>query len=160
MDKLDFDVGGIDRNLATQNNFEPVPVGDYLMLVESLETKHPNIKGTKSPDASKPKYMSLKLKILDGEYKARIIFAMLGINDADETARNRERAKFAKLVDAVGLTNVTYAQEVTNKPFIGSVGIIPKKDDWPAKNVINDYKPANAHQQSAAKSDAIKKPWE
>ena len=72
-------LNGFDANeVEPTTTFEPLPAGKYLAAITESE-----MKPTKSGSGS---YLQLTFTILEGEYKNRVLWARLNLNNPNATA--------------------------------------------------------------------------
>lgn len=113
------------------DNFSPIPVGDYAMVVTDSE-----IKATKD---GLGKYIKLKIEIIDGQYQGRLLFVNLNLWNQNPTAVEIAKKEFGALCKAVNVLFATDTAQVHNIPFVGKVSIEPGKDVYGPQNRIKGY---------------------
>jgi len=155
MAELNFDA----EKIEPIGNFEPIPLGEYLVVISSSE-----IKETKE---KKGKYLQFTYDIIDGEYKNRKVFDRLNIVNESEMAQEIAQRALSAICRAVGILHPKNSEELHDKPFLVKVGIRPAKGEYQASNVVKGYKKADGSpvsettdektQQAKGKS---KRPWE
>ena len=97
-------------------DFSPIPEGEYNLLVEDAESKR-----TKDGEGQ---YISLKLQVLDGKYKGRLIFHNVTIQNRNDKAVEigrkaliiLSRCKGKPLTDSAQLLGVTVRAKVRIRP--------------------------------------------
>lgn len=134
--------GGFDSNQHDDPGFEPLPEGDYLMIVESSELK-PTKAGTGSG-------INMKLQVIDGPCKGRTMFWWLNYNNPNETAQRIGRSELASLCRAVNILNPKDTMELHNIPFRAHVVVTPAKDGYDAGNKIKKVESKSAAATAAA----------
>jgi hypothetical protein len=111
-----------------QEDFKVLPAGKYKVLVEESE-----IKGTK---AGTGKYLKLKLKVLDGEAKGRVMFDQVNIDNPNQQCVEIGWRCLSALCRAVGITALSDSAQLVNKVALACVKV---KGD---QNEVRTYEPA------------------
>jgi len=155
MAELNFDAESIEP----LGNFEPIPLGEYLVVISSSE-----IKETKG---GKGKYLQFTYDVVDGEYKNRKIFDRLNIVNESKPAQEMAQRALSAICRAVGILHPKNSEDLHDKPLIVKVGIRAAQGEYQASNVVKGYKKADGSpvsetteektQQTKGKS---KRPWE
>jgi len=118
-----FDSGQHDD---MQSGFDPLPKDDYLAkIVES------DVKVTAKKDG---KYIKLKFKILQGEFKGRFVWTNINIVNPNPVAVEIAQKELATLCRACGKGAIQDTQELHETPFMMKLKITPAKGDYPAGN--------------------------
>ena len=119
-------------NDKAQGGFENIPAGTYQMAMDSIE-----VKDTKSGEGQ---YFNTKFKILEGEYKGRILFKIFNIVNPSAKAAEIGRGQFAGyLAESGAPTKFKDVNEVCGYPVFGIVKI--KSDaQYGDKNEISYFK--------------------
>jgi len=115
------------------DEFSLLPVGKYLAQVVKSE-----IKETKSGTG---KYISLQLKIVDGDYAGRVVFDNINFINANDIAQKIGQQQLKALSEACGIVELEDTAELHAIPIVIQVGIEPAKGQWPEKNRIKKYLP-------------------
>jgi len=144
-----FNSNDVDPNFA----FEPIPAGKYLALITESETKD-----TKSGDG---KYLQLTFQVLEGEYKGRMLWTRLNLENSNATTVKIARAELSAICRAVSVMAPKDSVELHNLPLIVSVGLKKRKDTGELTNVIKGYdrKEAVAARPVSAGSNNGTPPW-
>jgi len=144
-----FNANDVDPNFA----FEPIPAGKYLALITESETKD-----TKSGDG---KYLQLTFQVLEGEYKGRMLWTRLNLENSNATTVKIARAELSAICRAVSVMAPKDSVELHNLPLIVSVGLKKRKDTGELTNVIKGYdrKEAVAARPVSAGSNNGTPPW-
>jgi len=161
MTELNFDANEVEP----LGSFEPLPVGEYVVVIESSEKK----------DAStgKGEYLQFVYNVIDGEYKGRKLFDRLNIVNESEQAQTIARRALSSICRAVGVMHPRTSEELHDKPFVVKVGIRPAKGEYGPSNKITEYKTASgdpvdsettekkegAKEQPSKESAKKKMPW-
>jgi hypothetical protein len=125
------------------SNFEPLPANKYLAAITESE-----MKPTKSGNGS---YLQLTFTVLEGEYKNRILWARLNLDNPNATAVKIARSELSAICHAVGVMQPRDSVELHNLPLMIAVKL-KKRDDtgeltcrdhigsrmlrWPAGNMV------------------------
>jgi len=124
----------LNFNAATvepKASFDVIPSGDYTAMITSSEAK-PTKSGTGT-------ILNLRIDILEGEFKGRIIFAGLNVFNQNPTAQQIAQAELSAICHATGVMQLNDSSQLHNRPMKIKVGIQPAKDGYDAKNVIKGY---------------------
>ena len=137
-----FDFSQFDATqVDTSDEFEAIPAGQYPMMLKEAMTK--------SNNAGTGTNLVFKGEVIDGNYKGRIVFCNLSIENPNQTTVKIAVKQLAKLCLAVGLPRITSPEQLNGKIFVGVVGL--QKDDK-TRNDLRDFKPLDGAQQTAAQS--------
>jgi hypothetical protein len=144
------------NNVEPQDDFSPIPVGEYTAIIVYSE-----IKNTKDYTG---KYIKLEVEIVDGKYKKRKLWANLNMWNKNEQAVSIAKREMASIKIATGQLNATDTSVFHNKPILISVGIKPAADGYDAQNKITGWKPLVKSAPAAAVPVApvtaqASKPW-
>jgi len=137
-------------------SFEPLPVGEYTVVIESSEKK--------SASTGKGEYLQFVYNVVDGEFKGRKLFDRLNIENESEQAQTIARRALSSVCRAVGVMHPKSTEELHDKPFVVKVRIQPAKGENGATNRISEYKAVGGEPLAApptaapAASPAGKKP--
>jgi len=131
-------------------SFEPLPVGEYTVVIESSEKK--------PASTGKGEYLQLVYNVVDGEYQGRKLFDRLNIvNDSDQ-AQTIARRALSSICRAIGIMNPKNSEELHDKPFVVKVGIRPAKGEYGPSNKITEYAAMDGSLPSLPEKKAEKKP--
>ena len=131
--------------------FDPIPAGNYLAVVTETE-----MKPTKAGDG---KYLQLTFQVLEGEFKGRLVWARLNLENANATTVKIARAELSAVCRAVGVMAPNDSIELHNLPLVISVRCKKRQDTGDITNEIKGYEKkgaANGQPQQAASSSP---PW-
>jgi len=112
-------------------SFDPVPAGKYLAAITESE-----MKPTKNGNGS---YLQLTFTILEGEYKNRVLWARLNLNNANATAVKIARSELSAICHAVGVMQPRDSVELHNLPLIITVKLKKRDDNDELSNEIRGY---------------------
>lgn len=151
--------GGQSANDIEERSFDPLPMGDYTLVVTDSE-----MKATKSGTGE---YLSLKVEVVEGKYKGRKLFANFNIKNPNAEAVSIARAELAALCRAVRVPNPKDSSELHDKPFDARIGIEKRKDTGEAQNRIKKYAVrgglggnTSGSTTGGGQATSDKKPWE
>lgn len=132
--------GGFNANDVDPHvGFEPIPSGDYLMVLTASERKP-----TKAGDAE---LLELEVQIIDGPHKGRNLWDRLNLWNKSVKATEIARAQLSALCRAVGVMQPRDTVELHNIPFIGAVKVERREDNGEPTNRITAYKPRHGAAQ-------------
>ena len=136
-------------------SFEPLPAGKYLAAITESE-----MKPTKSGSGS---YLQLTFTILEGEYKNRVLWARLNLNNPNATAVKIARSELSAICHAVGVMQPRDSVDLHNLPLVITVKLKKRDDTGELTNEIKGYARkdaagANGQQPQAPVADSTP-PW-
>ncbi len=130
-----FNAGDVDPNMV----FDAVPAGWYeVMILES------EMKATKAQDGN---YLELKLQIIEGEHKGRLLWDRLNLDNPNELATQIARGTLSAICRAVGITTPKDSSELHNLPLLAKVAT--KTYEGELRNEVKGYKPKGGAQAQA-----------
>jgi hypothetical protein len=135
-----FDANQVDPSVA----LDPIPAGKYLAVVSDSEYKPTKNGGGK--------YLQLTFQIIDGEYKGRLVWARLNLENKSEMTVKIARGELSAICRAVGVMQPKDSVELHNVPLEISVGLKKRDDNGEFTNVIKGYAKKGA---SAAPRPAV-----
>jgi hypothetical protein len=112
-------------------SFEAIPVGKYLAAITESE-----MKATKNGNGS---YLQLTFTILEGEYKSRILWARLNLNNSNATAVKIARSELSAICHAIGVMQPKDSVELHNIPLLITVKVKKRADNDELTNEIKGY---------------------
>jgi len=155
-------------NQEVLNDFTPVPPNDYKVIIAKSEFK--------KTKAGTGHYLSLQMKIIEGEYKGRILFENLNLDNPNPTAVEIANKALNTICKACNKVGVQDSEELHGIPMIATVSITEATKTKPASNSIKFYAPVEgaapvetaalgvgAEVKEAAKKESApagKLPWE
>jgi hypothetical protein len=126
------DLNGFDaNNIEPAVGFDPIPAGKYSAVIMNSEMK-PNKAGTGS-------YLQLAFQIIDGEFKNRILWTRLNLNNPNSTAVQIARAELSAICRAVGVFAPNDSIELHNLPLVIHVRCKKRKDTGEISNEIKGF---------------------
>lgn len=114
------------------NNFDPIPAGDYPMRVIGSE-----MKDTKDGTG---KMLVLEMDITDGPSAGRKHWERFNLVNKNAQAVEIAQRSLAQLCLAVGKVSVEDSDELHMLPFIAKMKVTPPKGEYSAGNQISAYK--------------------
>lgn len=102
--QINFDASKVEP----QEAFSVIPAGSYLAQIEESE-----IKATKSGTGQ---MLKLKYRVLDGQYKNRIVFSNVNIVNANPEAEKIGQRQLSGLCHAVGVLQLQDTVQLHSKP--------------------------------------------
>ncbi len=133
--------------------FDPIPAGKYLALITES-----GMKPTKSGAGN---FLELTFQVLEGEFKGRLLWARLNLDNPNATTVKIARAELSAICRAIGVMAPKDSVELHNLPLIITVAHKKRQDTGEITNVIKGYskKDAATPKPTAAGSNG-KAPWQ
>jgi hypothetical protein len=126
------DLRGFDANQVDPTTpFDPIPAGKYLAVITDSA-----MKPTKAGDGH---YLELTFQILEGEFKNRMLWARLNLDNANATAVQIARAELSGICRAIGVMEPNDSAELHNLPLVITVRCKKRKDTDEIVNEIRGY---------------------
>ncbi len=122
-----FDANNVDPSVA----LDPIPAGKYIAVVTETEMKPTKTGGGK--------YLQLTFQVLDGEYKGRLVWARLNLENKSEMTVKIARGELSAICRAVGVMAPKDSVELHNIPLEINVGLKKRDDNGEFTNVIKGY---------------------
>lgn len=122
-----FDANNVDPSVA----LDPIPAGKYIAVITETEMKPTKTVGGK--------YLQLTFQVLDGEYKGRLVWARLNLENKNEMTVKIARGELSAICRAVGVMAPKDSVELHNVPIEISVGLKKRDDNGEFTNVIKGY---------------------
>jgi len=133
--------GGFNANdVEPFVGFDPIPVGDYLVVITNSERQE-----TKAGDSQ---LVTLELQVIDGPHKGRTLFDRLNLWNKSQKATEIARATLSAICRAVGVMQPRDTCELHNIPLIASVKVEKREDNGKYTNRISAYKPRHGATQA------------
>ena len=146
------DLQGFDaRNVDPATTFEAIPAGKYLAAITDSETK-PTKRGNGS-------YLQLAFTILEGEFKNRILWARLNLQNPNQTAVNIARSELSAICRAVGVIAPNDSVELHNLPLQITVRVKKREDTGDLVNDIRGYATKETAQGQPQQAPSSTPPW-
>jgi hypothetical protein len=133
--------------------FDPIPAGKYLAVITES-----GMKPTKSGAGN---FLELTFQVLDGEFKGRLLWARLNLDNPNATTVKIARAELSAICRAIGVMAPKDSVELHNLPLIITVAHKKRQDTGEIINVIKGYakKDAAAPRPTATGGNG-KAPWQ
>jgi len=122
-----FDANNVDPSVA----LDPIPAGKYTAVITETEMKPTKAGGGK--------YLQLTFQIIDGEYKGRLVWARLNLENKSEMTVKIARGELSAICRAVGVMAPKDSVELHNIPLEINVGLKKRDDNGEFTNVIKGY---------------------
>ena len=142
-----FNANEVDPAVA----FEPIPAGKYLAAVIASE-----MKATKSGIGN---YLELSFQVLEGQYKGRILWARLNLDNPNATTVQIARAELSALCRAVGVMQPTDSIELHNLPLQINVRVKKRNDNGELTNEIKGFEKKEAASSQPQQATTDTPPW-
>lgn len=121
------------QNAKPMDDFSPIPVGDYRAVITESEVCE-----TKAQDGQ---YLKLRVEVIEGEYRGRLIFVNLNLWNKNPKAVEIANRELASIVAAVGCPGAQNSEDLHNIPMIVRVGVEPGSGSYGPQNKIKNYLP-------------------
>lgn len=130
-----MDISNYSNVQAKPNDeYEPLPAGEYLCAIKASESK-----ATKDGSGQ---YLELKVEVIDGPKKGRVIFDILNLVNRNPQAVAIAQKTLGEIKFVLG--SVRDTSEWHGKPFKAVVGIKPAQGAYGPGNKITRYLPATS----------------
>jgi Protein of unknown function (DUF669) len=150
MARLSFNADKVDP----KSDFDPIPAGKYLAIITESEVK-PTKAGTGS-------YLQLKFQILEGEFKDRLVWARLNLENPNPKAVQIAEAELSTLCRAIGVMSFQDSAALHNLPVVIKVKCKQRPDSDEYSNEIKGYfkreTPSTFPQPAAVSTPPWKRP--
>lgn len=150
-----------EENQNTKTPFDPLPLGDYVVVVDKAENK---------PLKNKEGWrLACELTVIEGEYENRKLFHSfnLGYPIPGEAGEAQDKAKktlqiargqFGELVRGCGKVEISDTSEILNIAVVAKVKIRPANGQYEAQNEIKSFKSRDGAATTKTTADAVTKP--
>lgn len=143
-------LGNFDPNaVEPATTIEPVPSGDYTAIITDSEMRE-----TARGDGH---YLELTHQIIEGEFKGRILWARLNLDNPSDKARSIAQQQLSAICHAAGIKQaITDSEVLHNKPLVIRAVYVPANVErgWSAKNDIKGWKASGATMAASAPAAA------
>ncbi len=126
--QLNFDA----NNVEPDQKPKPVPTGWYNVIMTESEEKPTN--------AGDGSYLNIQLKIVDGDFANRVLFARLNLNSASEKAREIAYKQLSAICHATGQMQIQQSSQLHGLPFQARAVHVPADGEYDEKNDIKGYR--------------------
>lgn len=134
------------KEIDTSSDFPVLPDDWYTAHIDKSE-----ILSTKARDGQ---YLKLRFKILDGEYKKRVLFENFNIENNNPIAKRIAEKQLALLCQAVGVITLEDTQQLHGRPVKIKVAIEPAQGKYQESNVIVEFQSMESAPDSTRKNEA------
>lgn len=146
------DLRGFDANkVEPATPFEAIPAGKYVAMVTSSEMK-PNKAGT-------GRFLELCFTIIEGEYKNRLLWGRLNLENPNQLATKIAQAELSAICRAVGIMAPNDSVELHNLPLTIRVKCKRRKDTDEITNEIGGYEKREAVTGKPQQAQTNTPPW-
>jgi len=138
-------LSGFDANqVEPADEFEAIPAGKYQAVITDSEFK-PTKAGTGN-------YLQLAFEIIDGEYKGRLLWSRLNLDNPNETAVKIAQQELSAVCRAVGVLTPQDSAELHDLPLVIHVRCRKRPETDEITNEIRGY---SSGQQAAPPVRAV-----
>jgi hypothetical protein len=137
-----------EHEVAT--DFEPLPAGDYQVMIDSAE-----IKTTSKGDG---KFLKLELTVLGDNFNGRKLFDNINLKNPNKQCEDIGKSMLASLAIACGITNLRESAELLGKQVIVKIKVTPATEKYDAGNQVRAYKPVGGVQPQYAPQQTTQSP--
>ena len=132
-------------------DFEAIPAGKYLAVITESE-----MKPTKSGNGS---YLEIVFQVLEGEYKGRLLWSRLNLDNPNELAVQIARGELSAICRAVGVMQPKDSIELHNLPLLVTVKCKKREDTGEITNEIKGYAKKEAATGTPQQAPSSTPPW-
>lgn len=126
------DLRGFDANQVEPSaDFDPVPAGKYLAVISDSEMK--------SNKAGTGHFLQLTFQVMEGEFKNRLLWARLNLNNPNAQAVQIAKAELSAICRAVGVLAPSDSTDLHNLPLVINVKCKKRDDTGDLTNEIKGY---------------------
>lgn len=126
-----FNAETVDPNTG----FDPLPADNYTVVITGSEEKP-----TKAKTGS---FLELKMEVIEGQYKGRLLFDRLNLNNPNQQAVDIAQATLSAICRAVGVMMPNDSSDLHDKPLSVKVVVKPVEGQYQASNEVKGYSPAS-----------------
>ena len=130
------DLTGFNANEVEPTTYDILPDGTYVAAIVASEMK-PTNSGT-------GEYLEIKLQILEGDHKGRLLWDRLNLKNPSEKAVEIARGQLSGICRAVDVMEPRDSSDLHDRPLTIRVGSRKWGDSDELANVIKGYSPAQA----------------
>jgi len=109
-------------------------IPDSWQMMEIVKSEY------KSNSAKTGHYLTCQVKVIDGEYKGKIVFELMNLDNPNQTAVEIAQRTLAQICDACGIEDLEDSEDLHNIPMACKIATQPGNAGYPPKNVIKQYK--------------------
>ena len=146
------DLRGFDANQVEPSSpLEPIPAGKYVAVITESEMK--------MNKANTGHYLQLAFQIIEGEFKNRLLWARLNLDNPNNTAKKIARAELSAICRAVGVLAPNDSTELHNLPLVIHVRCKKRADTGEIGNEIKGYSGKEPPEPPTAVAAGATPPW-
>ena len=146
------DLRGFDATeVEPADHFDPIPGGQYLAAITDTE-----MKPTKS---GKGQYLQLTFQVLEGEYKGRLLWSRLNLENPSAQTVKIARSQLADICRAVEVLAPGDSTELHNLPLLVKVRCKKRADTGEITNEIRGYVKREAGGGKPQQAQTDTPPW-
>ncbi len=143
---------GLDFTVEAGNDdFEPIPPGNYVALIVSSEKKE-----TKAKTGY---YLEFTFQIIEGKFKERRIWDRLNLWNQNKTAVKISNQRLAEIRQAVGVLNPSSSEELHDKPLALKVVTRTRSDTGELTNEIKKVSSVASVPVESKPETSTESPW-
>jgi hypothetical protein len=131
--------------------FEPIPAGKYIAAIIASE-----MKPTKSGVGN---YLELSFQVLEGQYKGRILWARLNLDNPNATTVKIARAELSAICRAVSVMTPRDSHDLHNLPLHINVRVKKRDDTGELTNEVKGYAKKEAATAQPQQATDNTPPW-
>lgn len=131
-------------NEAEMDDFDAIPAGNYIAQIVKSEMKR-----NKADTGS---FLNLHFKITEGDFKDRMVFTNLNLDNPSDQAVAIARKELTSIVKACGKVSIEDSEELHGIEMEIKVSIRKATQDYPEGNEIKGYKPLKGTAAPSASS--------
>ena len=126
------DLRGFDANQVDPNSgFDPIPAGKYPAVITDSEMK--------ANKAGTGQYLQFTFQIVEGEYRGRMLWARLNLDNPKAAAVQIARAELSAICRAVGVLAPNDSVDLHNLPLVIDVRCKKRADTGEIANEIKGF---------------------
>ena len=146
------DLSGFDANqVEPSSDLDPIPAGKYLAVITESEMA-PNKAGTGH-------YLKLTFQIIEGQFKNRLLWTRLNLDNPNATAVQIARGELSAICRAVGVLAPSDSVELHNLPLVIHVKCKKRTDTGEITNEIKGYAKKEAAKGQPQQAPSNTPPW-
>ena len=119
------------HEVEPKSAFDPLPAAKYLVAVTASEMKR-----TKADTGD---YLKLTFQVLEGEFKGRLLWTRLNLDNPNAKTVQIARAELSAICRATGIMTPRDSVELHNLPLVVGVKLIKRTDTGELDNRITKY---------------------
>lgn len=116
-----------------------LPAGEYLVHIIKSEMKE--TKESKATGKGNAYFLSLHMKVLEGERKGSLVFTNLNLKNPNPVAEEIANKELNSICQACGVQGVADSEEIHQVPFVVELKVDKATKQYPESNSVTAYKP-------------------